>query len=58
MCSDMPPIKFKPKRKQDKKAEAGGVTFVLVRSLGEAFVAKGVDRSRLLSFLLSEGALA
>ncbi len=22
MCSDMPPIKFKPKRKQDKKAEA------------------------------------
>ena len=43
---------------QDKKAEAGGVTFVLVRSLGEAFVAKGVDRSRLLSFLLSEGALA
>ena len=43
---------------QDKKAEAGGLTFILVRSLGDAFVAKGVDRSRLLSFLLSEGALA
>ena len=43
---------------QDKKAEAGGLTFILAKGIGEAFVAKGVDRTALQSFLLAEGALA
>ena len=31
---------------QDKKAEGGALTFILARALGEAFVAKGVERRR------------
>jgi len=42
---------------QDKKAEDGALTFVLARAIGEAFVAKGVDRGPLREFLLDEGAL-
>jgi 3-dehydroquinate synthase len=42
---------------QDKKAEAGALTFVLARRIGDAFVAKGVDRAALRDFLLSEGAI-
>jgi 3-dehydroquinate synthase len=41
---------------QDKKAEGGSLTFVLVRGLGQAFVAKGVDAGEVLSFLITEGA--
>jgi 3-dehydroquinate synthase len=41
---------------QDKKAEAGGLTFVLARKIGEAFTAKGVDRAALAAFLAVEGA--
>ena len=41
---------------QDKKADAGGLVFVLARELGEAFVAKGVNRETLLRFLVCEGA--
>ncbi|WP_174299879.1 3-dehydroquinate synthase [Caulobacter sp. S45] len=41
---------------QDKKAEAGGLVFVLARGIGEAFIAKGVDRAALLRFLAAEGA--
>jgi 3-dehydroquinate synthase len=41
---------------QDKKAEAGRLTFVLARGIGQAFVAKGVDSSALRAFLLAEGA--
>ena len=41
---------------QDKKAEGGSLTFVLVRGLGQAFVAKGVDAGEVLSFLIAEGA--
>ncbi len=41
---------------QDKKAEAGGLTFILARSIGDAFVAKGVDRTALRDFLIEEGA--
>ena len=43
---------------QDKKAEAGRLTFVLTRALGEAFVAKDVDAEAVRRFLLSEGATA
>jgi 3-dehydroquinate synthase len=41
---------------QDKKAEAGRLTFILARALGEAFVAKDVDAAAVRRFLLSEGA--
>ena len=29
--------------RQDKKAEAGTLTFILVRGIGEAFIARDVD---------------
>jgi 3-dehydroquinate synthase len=41
---------------QDKKAEGGKLTFVLVRGIGDAFVAKDVDREALKAFLVEEGA--
>ena len=41
---------------QDKKAEDGRLTFVLAKGIGEAFVAKGVDREAVRAFLLAEGA--
>ena len=41
---------------QDKKAEAGRLTFILARALGDAFVARDVSASSVYSFLLSEGA--
>ena len=42
---------------QDKKAERGALTFILARGIGEAFVAKGVDRDAVHAFLVDEGAL-
>ena len=42
---------------QDKKAEGGTLTFVLVRAIGDAFVAKDVDRAALRAFLVEEGAV-
>ncbi len=41
---------------QDKKAEAGALTFVLAREVGAAFVARNVDREALIRFLRDEGA--
>ena len=41
---------------QDKKAEVGMLTFVLVRGIGDAFVAKDVDRAALRAFLIEDGA--
>jgi 3-dehydroquinate synthase len=43
---------------QDKKAEGGALTFILARSIGDAFVAKGVDPTAVRDFLLAEGATA
>ncbi|CAN5315540.1 3-dehydroquinate synthase [soil metagenome] len=40
----------------DKKAEAGRVTLVLARAIGEAFVEKTVDVGDLTAFLRDEGA--
>ncbi|MFC5343104.1 3-dehydroquinate synthase [Brevundimonas staleyi] len=40
----------------DKKAEAGGITLILARRIGEAFVQKDVDVARLRAFLKTEGA--
>lgn len=42
---------------QDKKAERGRLTFILPRSLGDAFVAKNVDAGAVRAFLVAEGAL-
>ena len=42
---------------QDKKAQGGALTFILVRAIGQAFVAKGVDPAPLRDFLIDEGAL-
>ncbi|MFZ5719379.1 MAG: 3-dehydroquinate synthase [Pseudomonadota bacterium] len=41
---------------QDKKAEAGRLTFILARGLGEAFTAKDVDAAAVRRFLVAEGA--
>jgi 3-dehydroquinate synthase len=41
---------------QDKKAEAGKLTFILARGIGQAFVAKDVDAARVREFLIEEGA--
>jgi shikimate kinase/3-dehydroquinate synthase len=40
--------------RQDKKVERGALTFVLLRGIGEAFVAKSVDAGDVLRFLESE----
>ncbi|HEY2482145.1 MAG TPA: 3-dehydroquinate synthase [Caulobacteraceae bacterium] len=41
---------------QDKKAKAGRLTFILVRGIGQAFAADGVDGGAVTAFLLTEGA--
>lgn len=41
---------------QDKKAQDGRLTFILARSLGDAFVAKEVDPGAVTAFLRQEGA--
>ncbi|GGY42962.1 3-dehydroquinate synthase [Parvularcula lutaonensis] len=40
--------------KQDKKVESGALTLILLRRLGDAFVAKDQDPSRVLDFLAEE----
>ncbi len=41
---------------QDKKARDGGLTLVLARGIGEAFVAHDVERHGLRAFLIEQGA--
>ena len=41
----------------DKKAQAGVLNFILVRGIGDAFVAKGVEPEAVRDFLIEEGAL-
>ena len=41
---------------QDKKAEAGRLTFILARGLGDAFVAKDAAAAAVAAFLKLEGA--
>ncbi|HEY5107481.1 MAG TPA: 3-dehydroquinate synthase [Caulobacteraceae bacterium] len=41
---------------QDKKASGGALTFILVRGVGQAFIAKGIDKAALRAFLVEEGA--
>ena len=40
----------------DKKAEGGGLTLILARGIGEAFVDKAIDRAAVRAFLKTEGA--
>ncbi len=40
--------------KQDKKVESGALTLILLRAMGDAFVAKDVDQASLLAFLKTE----
>ncbi len=40
--------------RQDKKAKAGKLTFILVRGIGEAFVTQDVDETELIDFLEQE----
>ena len=40
----------------DKKAEGGTLTFVLAHHIGQAFIAKQVDRQSILDFLILDGA--
>jgi 3-dehydroquinate synthase len=40
--------------RQDKKAKAGQLTFILVRGIGEAFIARGVPDKDVLAFLAAE----
>ena len=40
--------------RQDKKVERGRLTFILVRGIGESFVARDVDEASVLSFLARE----
>ena len=37
--------------RQDKKAVAGEFTLILMRRIGEAFIARNVDERRILAFL-------
>jgi 3-dehydroquinate synthase len=43
---------------QDKKAVSGTITLVLARAIGDAFVARDVDRAELRAFLIEEGCVA
>jgi 3-dehydroquinate synthetase len=40
--------------RQDKKASAGRLTFILVRGIGEAFVSRDVDETPLVDFVAGE----
>lgn len=40
----------------DKKAEGGGLTLILARAIGDAFVDRAVDRAAVVAFLTDEGA--
>ena len=56
MSSPFPADRLIRHMAQDKKAEGGALTFVLARTIGDAFVAKGVDPAAVREFLLQEGA--
>jgi 3-dehydroquinate synthetase len=44
--------------RQDKKAVAGKLTFILVRGIGEAFIERGIGEKDVLAFLAEEQAQA
>jgi 3-dehydroquinate synthetase len=48
------PVKLLAAMRQDKKVERGKLTFVLVRGIGESFVARDVDEGSVSTFLARE----
>jgi 3-dehydroquinate synthase len=46
-----PPAELLEIMRQDKKAVAGQLTLILLRRIGEAFIARNVDERRILEFL-------
>jgi len=46
-----PPADLVNIMRQDKKASGGKLTFILVRGIGEAFIAKDVDDTAVTRFL-------
>ena len=55
-ASDIPDFAARPfdvleAMRQDKKVERGALTFILVKGVGKAFVAKGIQGDEILSFL-------
>ena len=40
--------------RQDKKAQAGKLVFILVRGIGEAFIARDISESDVLAFLTED----
>jgi 3-dehydroquinate synthetase len=40
--------------RQDKKVERGRLTFILVRGIGESFVARDLDEAKISAFLTRE----
>jgi 3-dehydroquinate synthase len=57
--SDIPgalpaPAKLLEIMRQDKKAISGRLTFILVRGIGEAFIARDVEETDVLAFLVEE----
>jgi 3-dehydroquinate synthase len=54
---DLPePARLLDIMRQDKKAVAGKLTFILVRGIGEAFIARDVEDREVLAFLAEEQA--
>jgi 3-dehydroquinate synthetase len=51
-----PPAKLLEIMRQDKKAIAGKLTFILVRAIGQAFIARDVEEKDVLAFLMEEQA--
>jgi 3-dehydroquinate synthetase len=51
-----PPEGLLAAMRQDKKARAGKLTFILVRAIGEAFIARDVAEADVLAFLREDGA--
>ncbi len=51
-----PPEELLAIMRQDKKAQAGKLTFILVRAIGEAFIARDVAEADVLAFLKEDGA--
>ncbi len=51
---DATPFDVLDAMRQDKKVERGALTFILVKGIGEAFVAKGIAADEVLAFLDDE----
>ena len=45
------PLEILEAMSQDKKVERGALTFILVKGIGQAFIAKGIQGDEILSFL-------